>query len=421
MAPEFFIIALTIIIGFFASLVFERTKISQVIILMLFGFLLGPVLGVLDVSSDSIMVSLLPFVGTLALIVLLFDGGLEFNIFAVARQIPKSMFFTILVFVISVIVMAGFIAFGLGWPATHALLLGAVIGGTSSPVVIALVERTTVKKETKSLLTVESTMTDSLCIITAVLIISIITLNQPIDVSLIFNLLLSQFTIALLFGFAGAALWIFIIDRVAIVQEYTYMLMLSLVFGVFAVTDFVGGSGGIAVFVFGIIIGNARKIAKFARLEWENPITKTTRIFQEEVTFFVRTFFFTYIGLLLSFEYFSIPIVAIAIALLGIVGLSRFAVQKILLPDLSKIDKSIVVTMMPRGLAAAVLVTLPLTAGIELNYFQEIVFTVILLSNIAATGGIFMFDRDDIDKDVRLPFKPRENGKTNSKNKKKKG
>lgn len=395
MHGEFFIIALTILIGFLSSIVFERTRISQVILLMLFGFLLGPVLGLLDVSPTSIIVSVLPFIATLALIVLLFDGGLEFNIFAVAKAIPKSVLFMFLVFMVSIALITGFLVVSLGWEVPEALLMGAVVGGTSSAVVIALVEKTGTKKETKSMLTVESAMTDALCIIAAVIIAQIITSAEPLSAGAITGMLLSQFTIAISLGLLGAFVWIFIIDRFAIVHEYTYMLMLALVFGLWALTQFVGGNGGIAVFVFGIIIGNARKIAKFAKFEWENPITRTTRLFQEEVTFFVRTFFFTYIGLLLSIQYFSVTVILAGVGILALVTLSRFAIQKLLLPDMPARDRNIIITMMPRGLAAAVLATYPATLDITIPNFQEIVFSVLILSNIFATAGIFVFDKED--------------------------
>jgi cell volume regulation protein A len=431
MHGEFFIIALTILIGFLSSVLFERTRISQVIILMLFGFLLGPVLGFLDVSSESIIVSILPFIATLALIVLLFDGGLELNIFAVARAIPKSMLYTFLVFLLSIFLITFFLVFAFGWPVSHSLLLGAVVGGTSSAVVIALVEKTGTKKETKSMLTVESTMTDALCIITAVIIAELIVANQAPEAGFVASLLLSQFTIAITFGLLAAFVWIFIIDRVTIVQEYTYMLMLSIVFGLYAITEFVRGNGGIAVFVFGIIIGNARKIAQFAKFEWENPITRTTKLFQEEVTFFVRTFFFTYIGLLLSLEYFSLTVILVGIGILALVTIARLAIQKVVMPDLSQRDKYIVVSMMPRGLAAAVLATIPITKGIPMENFQEIVFGVLLLSNVVATAGIFLFDKEEPTKFEHPPAKlkephhekekPKEEAKPKKNRKKKQG
>lgn len=391
MAYEFFVLGLTIVIGFAATLVFERTRISQVILLMMFGFLLGPVFNVLDVTDSSVIVSILPFISTLALVVLLFDGGLEFNIFSVAKAIPKSMLFTFIVFVISLVLVSGFTVIGLGWPLLHGILLGTVIGGTSGAIVIAMVEKSKAEKDTQSLLTVESTMTDALCIISAMVVVQLITAQQAIAAGTVIGLLLSSFTTAILIGVVGAGLWIFIVDRFAI-EKYSYMLMLALVFGVYAIIEMIGANGGFGVFVFGMVLGNARRLGKLAKLDWENPINNMMRLFQGEVTFFVRTFFFVYIGLLLSLEYFTPWVLAISFGLVLLLGLARLLAQKALFSEAPKKDRGIIVTMMPRGLAAAVLATIPLTTGINILNFQEMVFGVILLSNLAATAGIFYFN-----------------------------
>jgi cell volume regulation protein A len=392
MANEFFFISLTIITGFAATLVFERTKISQVILLMLFGFLLGPVLGLLNVSSGSIIVSMLPFISTLALIFLLFDGGVEFDVFSVARSIPKSMLFTFLVFGLSVVLVGGFSYFVLGWPLLQGLLLGAVTGGSSSAIVIAMVEKTNTSKETKSLLTVESTMTDALCIITAIILVQLITANQAPEAGTVVGLLLSSFTTAILMGVLGAGLWMFVLGKFRI-ERYSYMLMLALIFALFALTESIKASGGVAVFVFGIILGNARKIGKFAKIDWENPMKSMMRQFQDEVTFFVRTFFFVYIGLLLSLDYFNTNVILITLGLIAVYALARLIISRLVLGGILPKDRNVIVSMMPRGLAAAVLATLPLTSGIDIPDFQQLVFGVLLFSNIAATLGVFLSDR----------------------------
>jgi len=410
MAIEFLIIGITIVMGFLANQIFDRTRVSQVILLMLFGFLLGPVFGLLDVSSESVIVSILPFIASLALIFLLFDGGIEFDIFSLAKTIPKSMLFTLLVFALGMIFIGAFTVIALGWNILHGLLLGAVVGGSSGAVVIALVERTDTKKETKSLLTVESTLTDALVIITAVVLIGLITAGAAPSVGSLVGLFLSSFTIAITLGIIAALVWIFLMNRFEM-HLYSYMLMLALLFGLFSLTELVNGSGGIAVFVFGVILGNARKLGKIAKVEWVNPVSRTSRLFQEEVTFFVRTFFFVYVGLLLSLNYFSPLVVGVSIAIVALVVLGRFLIQKLILPDIPGRDRGIVVTMMPRGLAAAVVATLPLTAGIMIPFFQEFVFTTILFTNIAATVGVFAFG-----KEVEKEEPKKENENCHSKN-----
>jgi len=389
----FFIIAIAIFIGFLATLIFERTRISQVIILILFGFVLGPVLHVVDVSPDSVIVSLLPFLATLALIVLLFDAGLMIDVFSVANAIPRSTVFTFLVFTISVLLVAAFCSLILGWPILHGVLLGSVVGGTSSAIVIAMVERARITKEARSLLTVESTITDALCIIVAVIAIQLIVSNQAPEITALINMFLSSFSLAIIFGVVSAVIWIFAIERTSMVK-YAYMLTLALVFGLFAVTEALKANGGIAVFFFGMVLGNAKELGKLLRFRKEVTVHPNIRLFQEEITFFVRTFFFVYIGLLLSPGYFSPVILAISLVLLALFIASRWIVQKAILTHLTLKDRNVIVAMLPRGLAAAVLATMPLSSGIAIPDFQQIVFVVILLSNIAATIGIFVYDRE---------------------------
>lgn len=388
----FFILGLTIFIGFVAILSAERLRISQVLVLMLFGFVLGPLLNIVDVSPSSTIVSILPFIATLALIVLLFDAGLNIDVFALSRSVPKGMLFTILVFLLSLVLVTLFSMLLLGWSLLHCILLGAVVGGTSSAIVMTMVQKTNISKEAKSVLAIESTLTDALSIIIAVIVIQLILAKGAPDASAVLSLLLSSFTFALMLGVLFAALWIAAIIRFRI-SDYAYILTLALVFGLYASTEAVRGNGGFAVFVFALILGNAKKIGDILRLRGELSVSPKIQFLQEEITFFVRTFFFVYIGLLFSLSYFTFPVVVVSLFLLGIFVFARWLMQRFTLPDLTKKDKNIIVAMLPKGLAAAVLVTMAISSGIILTGFQELVFVVILLSNILATAGIFVLDR----------------------------
>lgn len=389
----FFVLGLTILAGYLATAIFEKIRISQVILLMIFGFLLGPLFHIIDVSETSIIVSIMPFVSTLALIVLLFDAGLTIDIFSVAKAIPKSTMFTVIVFVLSLIFITAFTSIVLNWTILNGVLLGAVLGGTSSAIVITMVEKLGIGRETKSILTVESTITDALCIIVAVIVLQLILSNQTPEVGLIVNLLLSSFSLAVLTGCLSAVAWIIIIRKLW-VSKYSYMLTLALIFGLYAVTEAVKANGGFAVFVFGLILGNVRELGNLLKIDGNLSVSPTIQLFQEEITFFVRTFFFVYIGLLLLPNYFSQEIIVISCAVILLFLVARWLGQKMVLGNLPSKDKNIVVTILPRGLAAAVLATLPLSSGIAIANFQPISFVVILLSNIVATISIFIFDRN---------------------------
>jgi cell volume regulation protein A len=386
----FFIIGFTIFVGYLSSLFSERTRISEVLLLILFGFLLGPVFGFVDTSSTSIIVEILPIVSTLALIVLLFDGGIEFNLRSVAKAIPRSTAYAIIVFAISIVFTTLFMSGIFGWSMIMGVLLGAVIGGTSSAIVIAMAEHLDIQRDTKARLTVESTITDALSIIVAIVVLRMILESATLSVGALVNTMLGSFTIAIFLGAFSAFSWILISHRF-LLNKFNYMLTLALVFGLYSVTEAVNANGGIAVFVFGIVLGNAKHLIGILRMRIEKPVDPKIKVFQDEVTFFVRTFFFVYIGLLLTPEHFTGLVVLVSVALLGLLIIARWITTRIVLPDLPRFDTKIVMSMMPRGLAAAVLATFPLSAGLVIQDFQQIVFAIILLTNLTATAGIFIF------------------------------
>lgn len=386
----FFIIGFTIFVGYLSSLFGERTKISEVLLLILFGFLIGPIFGFVDVSPGSIMVQILPIISAVALIVLLFDGGIMLNLRSVARAIPRSTAFAIVVFAVSTALTALFMSGALGWSLAHGLLLGAVVGGTSSAIVIAMADKLDITKDTKAKLTVESTTTDALSIVVAIVVLRMIMESVTLSVGSLANLMLGSFTIAIFLGIFSAFSWI-VISHKFLLHKYNYMLTLALVFGLYAITEAVNASGGIAVFTFGLVLGNAKHLLGLLKIQIERPVDPKVKIFQDEVTFFVRTFFFVYIGLLLSPQYFSGLVVLVSVALLCLLFLARWVSTKFVLPELPELDSKVVLSMMPRGLAAAVLATYPLAAGLKLPGFQEIVFAIILLTNLAATVGVFAF------------------------------
>ena len=154
-------------------------------------------------------------------------------------------------------------------------------------------------------------------------------------------------------------------------------------------------------------------------------MSRTTRLFQEEVTFFVRTFFFVYVGLLMSIDYFQPVVVMVSLAIVALVLIGRYIFQKLLVNEGPLADQGTIVTMMPRGLAAVVVATLPTTSGIMITNFQEIVFTVILFTNVAATLGVFAYNQepkeeDEKEKEEKKPEEEKKAVKKKNNKKKKK-
>lgn len=321
MVQTVFILGLAIVLGYVTLLIADKYKISQVLILMLFGFLIGPILGVVNMGDGSVMREVYPFMATIALVILLFDGGLSFNIFNVFKTITKSTIYTFAVFILTVLFSLSLILlWGLDW--LQALILGAALGGTSSAIVIAMIEKTSASDDTKSLLKIESVITDSLVIIIVFILIAASKTAQ-MSVGGVVNMLFGTFSISIVLGALSAIAWNFVLQNV-IKKELDYMLTIGALFILYPVIEALGGNGGLAVFIFGLTFGNQKNIPSTFLSVARHEVEAKIKGFQEEVTFFTRTFFFVYIGMLFPLESLNLGVIGISVFLVGVCLLARF-------------------------------------------------------------------------------------------------
>ncbi|MFH1106694.1 MAG: cation:proton antiporter [Candidatus Micrarchaeota archaeon] len=390
MLELFTLIGVIIVVGFLASAVFERTRISDALLLMLLGILVGPGLHLVD---EALFSSAAPFIGTIALIILLFDGGINLDFFRVLNELSSATAFTFAAFFMTVLAMGAFMAAAFGWPLAHGLLLGAVVGGTSSSIVLGIVSRMRIAESVKAVLALESALTDALSIIVAVSLLDIVAHNS-VNLSVALNSFIGAFAIATFLGLVAAVAWISVLRRLA-EKPYAYMLSLAAIFLLYSFVEAVRASGAIAVLVFALAVGNASNIAERFKIPLDFKLDDTFRAFQTEITFFVRTFFFVYLGTL--FNVFSLPSAAWVIAfvaLAAVLAARYIGVELAVRLDRRLLQyKLVLTTMLPRGLAAAVLASYPATQGIQIPYFAEAVLLIIVATNLIATIGVYASPR----------------------------
>jgi hypothetical protein len=102
------------------------------------------------------------------------------------------------------------------------------------------------------------------------------------------------------------------------------MVTLGVVLVVTATVDFLGGSGPIAILLFGIVLGNCGEIPFLSGPAACGVIEETIKFFHGEVTFFIRTFFFVYIGMLMTPAVLSPRYLGISVALFLIIAAMRY-------------------------------------------------------------------------------------------------
>ena len=395
-----------IVIGFLGNYLFEHTGFPDMLLLIVLGIFLGPVTGLVD--SSAIM-SLASYLAALALVFILFDGGIAMNIYHVVSESPRSAILGVTGFVINVIATTLFMTFIVipDAPLVYSVLFGTIFGGSSSIVVISIASRIKVSEKCSTILSLESAITDILCIVVSLAVIEIVLKGVSIDFSTIGQSVVGRFSIGSVFGIIFGIIWLNALRRI-VKASYAYMLTLAVVLLSYALAEYFGGSGALCSLLFGVVLGNEKEIYKILRIEkpTNTAVDAGLKRFESEVAFLLRTFFFVYMGLIVTIG--SITTIIIGVILSLMLLLVRFAAVTIATVrcDELKEERSVMRIILTRGLAAAVLATLPLQYADITKYpeagpiFQalspiyiQLAVIVILTTALIATLGIPLLKR----------------------------
>jgi len=392
----FLIAGIIILIGFLGSLSFEKTKVPDVLLLLGIGVLLGPIFRLVE---PSILTFFAESFGLFALIIILFEGGMDMDIDRLVKEFGTAAILVFVSFVLSSVSIAAYLNLVAGWDFLRSLLLGTILGCTSAAIVLPIINRMSLKEEVKMLLSIESVLSDVLSVVFTISLIEFIKLEK-IGINAPFRAIASSFSIALIVGATAGLLWLKVLDFFK-GRKYSYMTTLSAVLIIFALVDFLGGSGPIAILLFGIILGNSNDLARLLKLKVNVFIDDTIKAFHGEMTFFIRTFFFVYMGMMLSFNVMNIEFLISAVALVLIIIVVRYISVQItgMIFKEKKHDRLIMLSMLPRGLASAVLATLPVSANIKgCEEFIDYTFIAIILTNMLMTIGVFFVEKPPVQK-----------------------
>jgi len=206
------------------------------------------------------------------------------------------------------------------------------------------------------------------------------------------NSLMGSFSIGATMGFIVGMVWIAGLSRLRR-REFEYMLVLAVLLLLYAFVESVNGSGAIAAFVFGVVLANSREISNMIKLKKEAIMHAEVGRFHNEVSFLIRTFFFVYLGLIVTFG--NLYVIFLGLALTIILMAMRFltvftsTIGMDFQTDSKGSVKSLMSVLMPRGLAAAVLTQVPIMYGIAYaKTYADIVVAVIFMSIIFTSLGV---------------------------------
>jgi cell volume regulation protein A len=370
-----------IFLGVAGEAFFKKTGIPDVAFLMIFGVIIGPVLGIIQPEA---VIQVVPYFAALALIIIMFDGGLNLDIKHIVKTAHFSVTLAVLGFILSVVIITLAAHFALGWLWLESILLGSIVGGSSSAIVFGLVRNIKISEEMKSMLSFESALTDILAMIAAFVLFEAVLIGH-FDLQTLQETLGRAVIVGLVLGFGVGIPWMYVSTKLGNAQ-HAYMLTLGILFVLFFLANSFGESGALTALVFGLMLGNKKHLSrilkfKLPKIEMDDPT-------HNQLTFLVRSFFFVFVGLLASFGQIEYVVFGILITVVVYFG-RKFVVKVTLTKRFSKLDRAVTNSMIPRGLAAAVLATYPITMGIpNAEAYPQIIFFIILSSVIITTIGL---------------------------------
>jgi cell volume regulation protein A len=392
------LIGIFIFWGHYLNGVFERKSIPDVLGLMLLGILLGPLFQLVDPSSFGQMGSLFT---NLVLIFILFESGTDLKISEIKSSFRDSAGITTLSFIITWLasIFLCKIFFELSW--VSCLFIGATVGGTSSAVVVGLVKKIAVKPKTTTTLIMESAESDVFTLAIPLGILGFM-ITGEMQASSIISHFISSLVLALLIGIGGAFVWSFIISKLPTLKTTSFSTP-AFLFILYGLTEYLNFSGPLTALSFGIAIGNLRyfepKLLANIIPNQSIILPQAEKDFFNQIVFLLRIFFFVFIGIKMQFERMDWLIWGAIITL--VLFVVRLITVKLITPkDTPLLDKAVISIMIPKGLGAAVIATLPLRQGhADGIIIQSICFSIILFSTLYCVGLFFL-----IKTGVGLPF-----------------
>jgi cell volume regulation protein A len=288
---------LILAIGIITSLLAQKIRVPDVAVFLIVGMAIGPeMLGLINIRADSALNQIILLFGASYI---LFDGGASLR-FAVLKQV----WITILVIATVGVVITGAITalaayYILGVPLIVALLLGATLASTDPATLVPIFRQVNIRDRVAQTVISESAFNDATgAVITfGVLAVALGTGEFSLTSSLLD--LLKQSLIGIVAGAALGYLAALLIahERWSFLAEYAPVVTLVAVIGAYFAADGLQASGFMAVFVFGIVLGNKESFG----FKMEAGETQKLDEYVVTTAFIMRLFIFILLGAQVDF------------------------------------------------------------------------------------------------------------------------
>jgi cell volume regulation protein A len=288
---------LILAIGTLASLLAQKIRIPDVAVFLVTGIAIGPqALGLVHIGADSALNQIILLFGASYI---LFDGGATLR-FAVLKQVWITI---VVIATVGVVITAGITGlaahFILGIPMIVALLLGATLASTDPATLVPIFRQVRIRDRVAQTVMSESAFNDAMGAILTFSILAVATGSGTFSLTDSLLGLLEQSVIGIVAGIVLGYLAALVIahEKMAFLAEYAPVVTLVAVIGAYFAADGLHASGFMAVFVFGIMLGNKESFG----FKMEPGEAQKLDEFVLTTAFILRLFIFILLGAQVDF------------------------------------------------------------------------------------------------------------------------
>jgi cell volume regulation protein A len=371
--------AFLLFLSIFASKFTDRIGIPGLLIFLGIGMLVGSD-GFNWIYLDDPKVA--QTVGVFALMYILFSGGLDTDYKKIRPVIGSSLVLATLGVLLSAGLLGLFAKWLLGFSWLESMLVGAIVSSTDAAAVFSVLRtrHIALKYRLQELIEFESGTNDPMAIFLTIGLITLI-MEPTAGLGQLGILFMKQMVFGALAGYLFGLAISWILNQIELEYDGLYtVLTLALVALSFAITDLLGGSGFLAVYLVGLIVGNRNIVHK-----------KSLMNFFDGISWLMQITMFLVLGLLV-FPNQLIPFAAQGVALaffLMFVARPVSVYVGLIKSPFSSRAKAFVSWVGLRGAVPIILATFPLVAGVpNADAIFHLIFFVVILSVAAQSTTI---------------------------------
>lgn len=384
------LIGASVLIAFASDYLATRFRIPDVLWLIAFGLIAGPVLGLVRAPQ---VVTAGAVLGTAALIIILYDAGIDFNAIEARAFAGRAILFALGSFAAATGLLFAFAYFLLtGGNVALSALFALALGGISGAVIIPIAHRIGLPESLKGTLHLDAAIEDAVAVLAVTILVSVMVGSGTGPGQIALEILL-PIPIAVLAGVAGGVAALQFLARWQR-RSYAGLATMGLLFLVYGLTQAVDGAGIIAALIMGVIIGNEPLIRRWMRVPEADSFAfdPSVRGVHNEVAFLLRALFLVVLGILVPFQPLGILAVVCVLALPFLLLFTRRAIAR-RMETSGRFEPGSgrpLADLYGRGLTNAVLLIVPLALVPSVSTILLPGFLIIIATDIIMTVLIFL-------------------------------